>query len=122
MADGHLIRQIENGSTFTESEQGTLERIAQFPLTAPDSTITQRVVFAFMLMIATAVAMCDEHIDKQELLLPQSTTNGGIIGSRYQKCEAIGTKLYSRASDRIYQHLFSRRILKPLGTNPCAGF
>ena len=59
-------------------EYGTLEQISQFPpLTGPElSNCSTGGVRLTMLMVASAIAMCDEHLDQQELLLLQSIASG----------------------------------------------
>ena len=41
-----------------------------------------------MLMVASAIAMCDEHVDQQELLLLQSMANGfGLSATERQNAK-----------------------------------
>lgn len=79
MADGHLIKsEREWLMLLLNPAQGTLEQIAQFPpLTSPElANCSSGGVRVTMIMIAFAVAMCDEHLDQQELLLLQTMANG----------------------------------------------
>ena len=79
MADGHLIKsEREWLMLLLNPAQGTLEQIAQFPpLSNPElANCSSGGVRVTMIMIAFAVAMCDEHLDQQELLLLQAMANG----------------------------------------------
>ena len=79
MADGHLIKsEREWLMLLLNPIYGTLEQISQEPpLTAPElNNCSTGGVRITMIMVATAISMCDEHVDQQELLLLQSMANG----------------------------------------------
>ena len=70
MADGHLAQtEREWLMVLLNPEHGTLEQLSQFPpLSSPElANCSVGGVRVTMMMIATAVAMCDEHLDQQEL-------------------------------------------------------
>lgn len=79
MADGHVIKsEREWLMMLLNPAQGTLEQIAQFPpLTVPElSNCSTGGVRVTMIMIAAAIAMCDEHLANQEMQLLHSMANG----------------------------------------------
>ena len=91
MADGHLIKsEREWLMLLLNPEYGTLEQISQFPpLTGPElSNCSTGGVRLTMLMVASAIAMCDEHLDQQELLLLQSIASGlGLSATERQNAK-----------------------------------
>jgi hypothetical protein len=79
MADGHMIKsEREWLMLLLNPEQGTFEQISQFPPLSPPelkncSTGGIRVT---MMMIASAVAMCDENLAQQEMQTLRTMANG----------------------------------------------
>ena len=90
-ADGQLIKsEREWLMLLLNPEYGTLEQISQFPpLTAPElSSCSTGGVRLTMIMVACAIAMCDEHLDQQELQLLQSMANGlGLSATEIQSAK-----------------------------------
>ena len=79
MADGHMIQsEREWLMLFLNPEYGTLEQISQFPSLSSAELANCSVggVRVTMMMIASAVAMCDEHLDQQELALLNTMAHG----------------------------------------------
>ena len=88
MADGHMIKsEREWLMLLLNPEQGTLEQIAQFPpLTSPElSNCSSGGVRVTIMMIASAVAMCDEHLAQQEMHVLHTMANGlGLSTAEHQ--------------------------------------
>ena len=79
MADGHVIKsEREWLMMLLDPAQGTLEQIAQSPpLTTPElNNCSTGGVRVTIIMIAAAMAMCDEHLANQEMQLLHSMANG----------------------------------------------
>lgn len=79
MADGHMVQsEREWLMLLLNPEYGTLEQISQFPALSLAELANCSVggVRVTMMMIASAMAMCDEHLDQQELGLLNTMAQG----------------------------------------------
>lgn len=79
MADGQMHQsEREWLMLLLNPEHGTLEQISQFPPLSSAELANCSVggVRVTMMMIASAVAMCDEHLDQHELVLLNTMAQG----------------------------------------------
>ena len=111
MADGHMSpSEREWLMLLLNPEHGTLEQISQFPPLSSAELANCSVggVRVTMMMIASAVAMCDEHLDQKELGLLNTMAHGlELSQTDSQNAKNSQTYILEHAISYINQSVYS---------------